>query len=648
MRLPPAIDSRSCREHRGQRALAVGSPLGGAASKMLLSPAPPKQTGRGCCKPSRESCGSSMNSNSSSSASTRAPTADADSNRGHVTPASAALSSEAEAKVDGIKQALLKLYEKKKRSNHTAGLAMSQRRWSRVAEDLGNMKLLWAKEKVKEFEFFQQLPLHVQEQLLDVVYYSKLAEGTPLFIQGDKPGVDDLGESYIVLSGEVAIWVAPSSKSSKQPASASQAQEQKVRGTGSTSLEEHRMSRASMMSYSVASDDEDDDGNESVRPSEAAGEGDQEESWGNHVASVHAGTLLGHLALLRQQPRNATCVASVETEVLVIRKMDFMRVLKDYVDVMKDIKAEFLSRHIPGLTKLSSTKSEYALHNFEKKAFERDFVFYEQATIPREKAVYVLAKGAVEVSAEGHKVGVLVPGAVFGSVDHSMQHFTLSAAHQSSVEVYQVRGKDVLKLPHSLRQDIMKHIRQTQLWHQLRLKETLPQAPPAASAASACRPGSSASSAAGRLMLETGGRRMPTPARNLSYASDPQNLMGFLDLAPQKEIDLPTAPSRSNSRPGSSAGIGQRRGGNPAFRSPAGQAAAMLTQQGGTAQRGLNSSSSLPSLSRQGSSSSNPSGTDSQRTGPLSAASSRASSSASSRNTKARAHEVLRRLRQMD
>eukprot|EP00971_Amphidinium_carterae_P001673 33611-Amphidinium_carterae.1 len=208
------------------------------------------------------------------------------------------------------------------------------------------------------------------------------------------------------------------------------------------------------------------------------------ETWGNLVASVHAGTLLGHLALMRQQPRNATCVAAMDTEVLitvlsqvspnlshaawlqpwlqlrkrhpsvrlcrwqllvsiiackvlVLRKVDFLRILKDYVEVMKDSKAEFLSNHIPGLTKLPAAKSEYLLHNFEKTTFERDFVFYEEGEPSTEKAVYVLAKGSIEVSSNGHTVGVLVPGAVFGSLESgTLQAFTLSVAHQSSCLLY--------------------------------------------------------------------------------------------------------------------------------------------------------------------------------------------------------------------
>jgi len=557
--------------------------------------------------PATPSKGSTSRASSSSSASTRATTTRSDVGMS----ADEATKSGGEEKLDGIKQKLVKLYQTKQRMNHT-GLAVSQRRWSRVAESMGDMKLLWAKEKIKEFTFFQQLPSHVQSQLLDVVYYNKLSEGTPLFMQGDKPGIDDVGESYIVLNGEISIWVAPSAPSNKVvPQTSPKAAE----------LPRRRMSRLSSSS-SLLSEDEAD---RTESDKDSLDNDCEAETWGNLVASVHAGTLLGHLALMRQQPRNATCVAAMDTEVLVLRKVDFLRILKDYVEVMKDSKAEFLSNHIPGLTKLPAAKSEYLLHNFEKTTFERDFVFYEEGEPSTEKAVYVLAKGSIEVSSNGHTVGVLVPGAVFGSLESgTLQAFTLSVAHQSSAELYEVRGKDVLKLPHSLRQDIATHIQHSHMWHKLRLKE----APLAASPPPKV------------MNTPTGSQR----GKNLPVPSEAPGLWAFAEQSRMKEAGWQgpvtlLQQAKGDSRPGSGAC-------GPPRKLPARQAANLLTQQD-FGQQGLKSSPSLPSLSRQGSSCST-TGTDSQRIGTSWSQSSRASSTASSRATKARAYEVLRRLKQMD
>jgi len=173
------------------------------------------------------------------------------------------------------------------------------------------------------------------------------------------------------------------------------------------------------------------------------------------------------------QPRNATCLCDGDLELLYIRRSDFMRVLRDSMENILDSKGQFLEKHVPGLRKLTDVKSEHVLHNFHRRIFKRGHTFLQEMVTPTETALYVIHKGTVEVRAKGFLVGALIPGALFGtSPGHNLaEEFTYMAA-RASVEAYEVHGRDVQKLPLSLRQDIFKHVSSLRLWHRRRLKES--------------------------------------------------------------------------------------------------------------------------------------------------------------------------------
>mmetsp|Transcript_61390 Transcript_61390/g.146282 ORF Transcript_61390/g.146282 Transcript_61390/m.146282 type:complete len:667 (-) Transcript_61390:80-2080(-) len=307
--------------------------------------------------------------------------------------------------------------------------------WNLVHEELKNMRAKRAKDQLREFQVFKQLKPAVQEQLLECVKYAKLDDGTPLFMQGSIPGVDDPGECYFILTGTVGIWVQ------------SEEDRDDAKGIGRR-------------------------------------ESDPQVWLGKNVATVHPGTLLGNVALMNGKPRNATCICDGTLELLYIRRQDFMRVLRDSMENLLDSKGQFLEKHLPGLKKLSEVRSEHVLHNFHRRIFKRGHSFLQEGVAVKEAALYVIHKGTVEVRAKGFLVGALIPGAVFGtSPAHNVpEEFTYTAA-PSCVEAYEVHGRDVQKLPLLLRQDILKHISSLRLWHKRRLKEA------SATAAAGKKPG---------------------------------------------------------------------------------------------------------------------------------------------------------------
>mmetsp|Transcript_18352 Transcript_18352/g.42867 ORF Transcript_18352/g.42867 Transcript_18352/m.42867 type:complete len:650 (+) Transcript_18352:136-2085(+) len=295
--------------------------------------------------------------------------------------------------------------------------------WNLVHDELKKIRTVRAKEQLKEFQVYKQLKPAVQEQLLECVKYAKLDNGTPLFMQNSVPGVDDPGECYFILSGEVSVWVS------------SEEEREEAKGVGRR-------------------------------------DSDPQVWLGKCVATVYSGTLLGQVALMNGQPRNATCLCDGDLELLYIRKSDFMRVLRDSMENILDSKGQFLEKHVPGLRKLTDVKSEHVLHNFHRRIFKRGHTFLQESVTPTETALYVIHKGTVEVRAKGFLVGALIPGALFGtSPAHNLaEEFTYVAA-RASVEAYEVHGRDVQKLPLSLRQDIFKHVSSLRLWHRRRLKE---------------------------------------------------------------------------------------------------------------------------------------------------------------------------------
>jgi len=306
-------------------------------------------------------------------------------------------------------------------------LTPPQRRWNLVRDAAKNLSLYHGKCKVQELAFFQKLQPAVQLQLLKAVHYVKLVPGIPLYFQGDTAGVDDPGNLYILISGEVSAQV----------------------------LDEDP--EVSLRNFSTSLD------------MDAGGA----RNLGKVVASIQPGALLGHISLMDQKPRANTCVCAMDCEFLMMRKRDFDRVLRSSLEALADESAQFLLKHVPGLKTLPRLKADHVMHSFQRKVFEHSYVFPRHGEQEIQEGIFVIFRGAVEVRKGKQKVSTLVPGATFGVGTPSCSHedFTFVVNSRQPCETFQVGGSALQSLPQHLRADINKHLTHLRDWHCRRKEE---------------------------------------------------------------------------------------------------------------------------------------------------------------------------------
>lgn len=62
------------------------------------------------------------------------------------------------------------------------------------------------------------------------------------------------------------------------------------------------------------------------------------------IARLRAGEFFGEMALLLNSPRTATCIATLETKVISLKREDFLQLVKSNKDLALRLKKEYLER----------------------------------------------------------------------------------------------------------------------------------------------------------------------------------------------------------------------------------------------------------------------------------------------------------------
>jgi len=198
----------------------------------------------------------------------------------------------------------------------------------------------------------------------------------------------------------------------------------------------------------------------SPRSSEELGDWDTHIA-GHPVAYLGPGMLFGELALIEDQPRNASIRCKENCEFLVIERLNFEAVLKAGMLRAHAAKIDFLRHHVPGYRELSSRKAEDTSYLFKKVSFAKNHMFSTQGGVTN-GIINVVIKGAVELTLcstpnipvfDGlpeigrRRLGVLVTGGIFGSF-HLNRHDPFNVvASTSPCDVYQLTREDYRRLP---------------------------------------------------------------------------------------------------------------------------------------------------------------------------------------------------------
>jgi len=351
-----------------------------------------------------------------------------------------------------------------------------------------------------EFDLFRDLASTVQENIAAIVHYMPMKAGQVVFEQGHNPNY-----CYIILSGEVTVWMSKTTESLRL---ARQAQR-----------ELHTMD-ADKTDADSPDSESDDDANKDpplsptfVRPPIVAasqqatekcsalasmlgsfgGQGLSTKAFGHHafmdtstliynndaVASLGPGTIFGELALLNDKPRNATISCAKDCAFLVMEKSDFDTLLKADMKRAKEKKLEFVRSVVPGARNLTPEIIDKMMYYFVKETVPRNHVFIEQGEL-LDGSIYFICEGSVESylrdPATGGFVnrGILLQGSLFAAVPQGTRSTFTMVSKSSSCEVLHVKPESRKHLPEcvlrSLRVILDQHIAR-------RSAQSLPLAP---------------------------------------------------------------------------------------------------------------------------------------------------------------------------
>lgn len=343
-------------------------------------------------------------------------------------------------------------------------------RWKKVRSKRKELRLCMAQDRLKTMPLFTNLEPKVQAELLDAVNFrGAVPRGTVLFRQYDMPGKDDPGEVFIIVSGEVSVWMHPSeefpafsnlhdSGEPRSPSSPGPPDSQRRGGALSPGGRRGSVMDARQLileAQQAAAD---------IDPSK-----NEPKSHGVQVSSIGAGTLLGHHALIHQEPRNATCIAALDCDLLVIPRLDFLRVLKPALANVKDEKEVFLTAHVPGLGQMA--EPELVIPNFTQLFYKKGHVFWQQGLTVEAPVMYVLLKGVVEVrhrrraDEPDRVISTLMPGAVFGACSGQPEPFTVCASSKHACDIYEARDGEYRRMPAFIRKVAEEHLQRTNSLH---------------------------------------------------------------------------------------------------------------------------------------------------------------------------------------
>jgi len=396
---------------------------------------------------------------------------------------------------------------------------------------------------LKKIKFFQDLEPRVQAKIPTIVSELNLQGDTVIFRQGDPPG-----NCYVLLKGEIGIYQMkdgdedegskgpsqiPSRVVSRRPSvfqeSASEpckAAAQAVRG--SLSEESCRQERLSEEIAQKLLDLGDDQLSETEPQKEPRSRGlsvkePQQEAplvriqpttegfsvysttddLGKRINLLRDASICGELALSHDHNRGASVKCHTYCTMLVIKRADFDRVLKEEVLHAEEKKLHFLTDHLPGMRHvevprcLSKPHPAYFLRHA---TYRRGHHFFTQGR-RSETAIYIVFDGRLEIrhqdagssplkrrparalsmgaysiggyaeretqqhAAAGPRLlGTFMAGSVFGSLPtHSPEPYSVIVS-SSSCEVFQATGSDLAKLPRQLLETVRDYIATVTAW----------------------------------------------------------------------------------------------------------------------------------------------------------------------------------------
>jgi len=134
------------------------------------------------------------------------------------------------------------------------------------------------------------------------------------------------------------------------------------------------------------------------------------------------GDYLGELALLNDAPRNATCRATVPTELLSLSRQDFENLVKDRFALRdkldETITRTTLLRRIPLFTELDSQQLQLIVNKLREETFESGQVIIQEGDIG--ETFYIIESGHVQVSVHQNDGEIVIdengPGSYVGEI----------------------------------------------------------------------------------------------------------------------------------------------------------------------------------------------------------------------------------------
>ncbi len=140
------------------------------------------------------------------------------------------------------------------------------------------------------------------------------------------------------------------------------------------------------------------------------------------VDQLNRGDYLGELALLHDAPRNATCRATVPTELLSLSRANFERLVKErfalYEKLDETVTRTALLRRIPLFAEMDTQQLQLIVSQLRQESYASGDYFIHQGTIG--DAFYIIESGQVVVTVNQNGQEVVVdkhgPGAYVGEI----------------------------------------------------------------------------------------------------------------------------------------------------------------------------------------------------------------------------------------
>jgi len=381
---------------------------------------------------------------------------------------------------------------------------------------------------LKRIKFFQELDPGVQAKLPNIVTMTHLLIDTVIFRQDDPPG-----NCYVLLNGEVGVYM----KSGTEP------EEERTESKGgsrrpSMTMVEHIQWHQALRAQRAEAEAEGQpprSGGSDRRRSGSLGLSEAEaakmkklqaiqmypttegfsvftgavEDLGKQVAVLRGGTIFGELALINDQPRGASIRCHTDCDLLVIRRDDFNRVLKEEMMRAGDEKLNFLAQHVPGMRDIEIPRfiqgktGPHPAYFLRRATYRRGHFFFTQGTVAQD-AIYVVFKGILDIrhrepgtstgttamarrlrpvnrgrigyarqdkagepeatAGTTRTLGTLMAGSAFGSLPVQAAEPYSIVVSSASCEVFQAIGPDMPKLPRRLLEAVREYIANSTAW----------------------------------------------------------------------------------------------------------------------------------------------------------------------------------------